>query len=55
MMDSKTKEHKLKIELAKHASRIQKIKQAQGGEETKMKITLPRFSWDKEKDVGLSK
>jgi len=55
MTDSKTKEHKLKIELAKHASRIQKIKQAQGGEETRMKITLPTFSWDKKQDDRLQK
>jgi hypothetical protein len=29
--------------------------QAQGGEETRMKITLPTFSWDKKQDDRLQK
>ena len=46
----KLKKHRLKIELAKREARIQKIRQTQGGEDKKMKISLARMSWDKNDD-----
>ena len=44
------KKHKLKLQLAKKDSRMRSIRQTQGGDGVKMKVSLARMSWDNEKD-----
>ena len=37
-----------KLKMAREYARLQNIRHTQGGESTRPKVTLPRFSWDKQ-------
>ena len=38
-----------KLKMAREYARLQNIRSSQSGESTRPKVSLPRFSWDKEK------